>query len=185
MMRKQASWSEEELVAACVRNERQAQEQFYRQFFPAMLAMCMRHTRDKSEAIAIINGGFLRVFQKLHTFQFKGSLEGWVRRLVFNSLSEHFKKNRQHLHFMVYEEQDQPVRQEALSNLYLQDILDLAEKLPNATKQVFFLYAIEGYTHVEIARELNISEGTSKWHLSEARKRLQKLINEQVTNYAG
>lgn len=185
-MPKQPDWSTEEaLVAACVQNDRRAQEQFYRRFFPAMLAMCMRYTQDKSEAVAILNGGFLRVFQKLHTFRFQGSLEGWVRRLVFNSLSEHFKKEQKHLHFLVYEEQDRPISETALDALYLQDILDLAERLPAATKRVFFLYAIEGYTHTEIAATLDISEGTSKWHLAEARKRLQKLIHDQLTNYAG
>jgi RNA polymerase sigma factor (sigma-70 family) len=120
----------------------------------------------------------LRVFTKLHTFSFSGSLEGWIRRLVFHSLSDHYRKQSKPVHFLDVEDRDAPTREIALSNLYLEDILKLVEMLPDATRQVFYLYAIEGYTHAEIAEKVNISEGTSKWHLSAARKRLKQLIRQ-------
>ncbi len=179
--------SERELVAGCVRNERYCQEMLYRQFFPAMLRMCMRYTQDREVALEIINTGFLRVFQKLHTFSFNGSLEGWIRRLVFHSLSDYYKKNNRSLHFLSVEDRDAPISSEALSQLYLEDLMKLVDRLPDATQRVFVLYAIEGFTHEEIGDQLGISSGTSKWHLASARKKLKQWINQQHNrnSYAG
>ena len=178
MPKKQHHIEERELVAGCVRNDRRSQEALYRRFFPTMLRMCQRHTRNRDEALEIINSGFLRVFQKLHTFQFKGSLEGWIRRLVYHSLADYYRKADRNLHFLSVEDRDAPVPSEGLQNLYLEDILKLVDFLPNATRDVFVLYAIDGFNHREIGEKLNISEGTSKWHLSNARKRLKQLMDK-------
>ena len=88
---------------------------------------------------------------------------------------------------MVLEERDKPLQETALSNLYMEDLLKLVERLPPATQNVFNLYAIEGFTHVEIGKKIGISEGTSKWHLATARKKLKKLIeqNQVMDNYEG
>lgn len=186
-MPKPEELSEKELVEGCVRNDRFAQELLYRKYFAAMIRMCMRYTQDRDEAMEIVNMGMLRVFKKLHTFAFKGSLEGWVRRLVFHALSDHFKKKDKPVHFLSIEDRDAPVPESALQNLYLEDILKLVDHLPDATREVFILYAIEGFTHVEIAERSNISVGTSKWHLAMARKQLKQLIHEHYksNNYAG
>ena len=170
------NYSEEELIKGCIENNRKHQEALYRRFFEPMMRMCMRYTKDREVALEIINSGFLKVFVKLHTFQFKGSLEGWIRRIVFHTLSDHFKKKKNSVHFLEIEERDQPLDAEVYEKLYLEDIIQLTEKLPEASRRVFIKYAIEGYTHVEIAKELNISQGTSKWHLSNARDKLKKLI---------
>ncbi|TNE61231.1 MAG: RNA polymerase sigma factor [Bacteroidetes bacterium] len=172
------NYTEEELVEGCVRNDRRAQELFYRTFFPEMLRMCMRYTRDEDTAIDIVNTGFLRVFKKLHTFAFKGSLEGWVRRLIYHSMADHFRSNARYLHFLVLEERDDMVPAQGLAHFYEEDILKEVRKLPPMAQQVFCLYAIEGYTHAEIAQNLNISEGTSKWHLSTARQKLRQQLTD-------
>jgi len=130
----------------------------------------------------IVNNGFLRVFKKLHTFKFKGSLEGWIRRLVYHSISEHFKRNAKYIQHIVLEEKDDSCRENAYQNLFFEDILKMVDRLPPATKDVFKLYAIEGYTHAEIAVNLGISEGTSKWHLSNARTKLKSML-EQNNDY--
>lgn len=166
-------YTEEELVAGCVRNDRRAQEAFFRKFFPEMLRMCMRYTRDEDTAIEIVNNGFLRVFKKLHTFAFKGSLEGWVRRLVYHSMADYFRDNARYLHFLVLEERDEVVPERGHEQFYESDILNVVSTLPPVSQEVFRLYAIEGYNHAEIAANLNISEGTSKWHLSTARQKLR------------
>jgi len=147
----------------------------------------MRYTSDRNIAMEIVNTGFLRVFKKLHTFQFTGSLEGWIRKLVYHSLSDYYKKNSKYLQFLVFEERDRSVEEEALSNIYAEDIMKMVEKLPPATQRVFKLYAIEGFTHVEIAKKNSISVGTSKWHLSVAREKLKELIenNNKYRLYAG
>ena len=178
--------NELEIVEGCVRNERKSQELLYREHFDTMMRMCMRYTNDRDKAMEIVNVGFLKVFQKIHTFQFKGSLEGWIRRLVFHCLSDYYRKNSKYLQFMVFEERDQSSLEKAHSNLYAEDILKMVNTLPPATQEVFRLYAIEGFTHLEISKNVGISVGTSKWHLSNARKILKKLIDQNnLRQYAG
>lgn len=186
-MAKPEQYSEEQLVKGCVDNNRLYQEMLYRRYFPTMMRMCTRYTSDRDVAMEIINAGFLRVFKKLDTFAFKGSLEGWIRRLIFHSLSDYFRNQNQPVYFLDVEERDAPVRESSTNNLYFEDIIKLVDMLPDATREVFYLYAIEGYTHAEIGAQMKISDGTSKWHLSMARKKLKELIPlyYNATNYAG
>lgn len=173
------NYTEQELVAGCAANERRAQEALYRLFFPEMLRMCMRYTRDEDTAIEIVNNGFLRVFKKIHTFAFKGSLEGWVRRLVYHSMADYYRDNARYLHFLVLEERDEAVPERGHESFFEEDILRAVRTLPPTSQEVFRLYAIEGYSHAEIAANLHMSEGTSKWHLSTARQKLRDLLNRQ------
>ncbi|MCB9293844.1 MAG: sigma-70 family RNA polymerase sigma factor [Lewinellaceae bacterium] len=177
-------YSDRELVEGCLKNDRFSQEMLYRKYFPAMMRMVQRYTQDREAAMDILNTGFLRAFKKLDTFAFSGSLEGWIRRLVFHSLSDYFKRHSRQVHFIDLEDRDGPVQEGALDKLYFEDVLKLVDMLPDATREVFYLYAIEGYTHVEIAKRVNISVGTSKWHLSNARKKLKQLIRTYY-NHAG
>ncbi|RMG78547.1 MAG: RNA polymerase sigma factor [Bacteroidetes bacterium] len=177
-MFRRKKYTDEELVEGCVANDRFFQEQLYRKYFASMMSMVMRYTRDREEAMSIVNNGFLRVYKKIHLYGFKGSLEGWIRRLVFHSLSDYFKKANQKIRFLELFEPDASQRNNGLSNLYLEDLMTMVDQLPPATKEVFILYAIEGYTHVEIAQNLGISDGTSKWHLSTARKKLREWITQ-------
>jgi RNA polymerase sigma-70 factor (ECF subfamily) len=180
------NYSEQEIVAGCVRNERFFQELLYKRYFSVMMNFCMRYTNDRDEAMQILNNGFLRVFQKLNTFSFRGSLEGWIRRIVFHAVSDYFKGHSKQLRFLELEDRDDLVHDDANSNLYFEDLLRIVEMLPPATKEVFYLYAIEGMSHGAIAAHLSISEGTSKWHLNAARKQLRVLIEQQhkVTSHA-
>lgn len=173
------NYTEQELVEGCALNERRAQEALYRRFFPEMLRMCRRYTRDEDIAIEIVNNGFLRVFKKIHTFAFKGSLEGWVRRLVYHSMADYFRDNARYLHFLVFEERDEAVPERGHETFYEEDILRAVCALPPVSQEVFRLYAIEGYSHAEIAVNLNMSEGTSKWHLSTARQKLREMLAAQ------
>lgn len=167
-------------------NDRYWQEQLYRRFFPAMMKMCMRRTDDEDEAMTIVNNGFLRVFKKIHLYSFKGSLEGWIRRLVWHSLADFYRERQKYVHFLVFEERDEPVNSSPASQLFAEDILRMVDSLPPASAEVFRLYAIEGYSHAEVAERMGISEGTSKWHLSMARQKLRDLIHQQeLKNYAG
>lgn len=167
------------IIEGCKANDRKCQEELYRTFFNKMLAMCRRYTQDEDQLVSIINDGFLKVFLKIDTFKGSGSFEGWVRRLVFTSLSDFFRKENKYLKFMIFDTPDSVLKSDSEESLYYQDIISLIERLPDKTKEVFHRYAIEGYTHKDIGEELNISEGTSKWHLSEARKKLQILLKER------
>lgn len=176
-------YTDEELVKGCLSNDRKWQERLYRRYFPAMIAMCMRYATDQDEALSIVNNGFLRVFQKIHLYSGHGSLEGWIRKLVWHSLADHYKEQARYLRFLVFEERDRAVRSAADDDLLLQDLMNLIERLPPASKTVFRLFAVEGYSHAEIATELGISEGTSKWHLNAARTRLKAWL-EAIDNHA-
>jgi RNA polymerase sigma factor (sigma-70 family) len=177
------TYTENELVTLCAANDRFAQEALYRCFFPEMLRMCQRYTRDDDTAIEIVNNGFLRVFKKIHTFSFKGSLEGWIRRLVYHSMADYYRENAKYLHFLVLEDHDQSVPENSHDPFYEEDILKAVKMLPPTSQEVFRLYAIEGYSHAEIAQYLHMSEGTSKWHLSTARQKLRELLERQALVY--
>jgi len=140
-----------------------------------MEKMVMRYTQDEDQIIDILNNGFLKVFQKIKTFEGKGSFEGWIRKIVYHSISDYFRRSQKDLKFLIYENEysNEPVQKED-TNLYYQELMSLIEKLPEMQMQVFHLFAIEGYNHKEISEKLNIKHGTCRWYLSEARKQLQK-----------
>lgn len=173
------SYTEAELVTGCVANDRHFQELFYKKYFPPMLSMAYRYTSDENEAIHIVNDGFLRVFKKIHLYKAEGSLEGWVRRVVFHALADYFKEKNKSLHFLVIEEDTQTpiIPPEVVADLDMNDLMRLIDiNLTEMTKKVFLLYALEGYTHNEISEKLSMSIGTSKWHVSNARTILKSII---------
>jgi RNA polymerase sigma-70 factor (ECF subfamily) len=176
--------TETQLIQGCIDNNRQAQELLYRRHFAAMMSMCMHYTSDRDLAMEIVNSGMLRVFQKIQLYEAKGSLEGWIRRIVFHAVSDHFKKEKKYVQFMVFEDPEASEAPEAVSNAYYDDLMKLVYRLPNMTQKVFTLYAIEGFSHIEIGAVLNISDGTSKWHLSNARQKLKAMIYEENQAFA-
>lgn len=178
------NFTEKELVDGCAANDRYAQEALYRQYFPEMLRMVRRYTRDEDTALEVVNNGMLRVFKKIHTFSFKGSLEGWIRRLVYRCMADYYRDNARYLHFLVLEDHDKSVPERAHEPFYEADILKIVDTLPPTSQAVFRLYAIDGYSHAEIATQLNMSEGTSKWHLSTARHRLRNLLQSEFPSFA-
>ncbi len=170
------------IIEGCKMNDRRCQEQLYRSQFPILMSMCLRYTSDREKAAAIINDGMFKVFTKIDQYEHKGSFEGWIRRIVFRCLSDAVRKDSNYLKFMVFEDQEQSSIPLALSHLYEEDIIRMIKKIPNASGEVFTMYAIQGYSHKEIAEAKGISVGTSKWHLSEARRKLQELILETDKN---
>lgn len=166
------------LIEGCKHNDRQSQEKLYRHYFGMMLTMCMRYISDRNKAAEVVNDGFVKVFKSIGQYESRGSFEGWMRRIVYHSLADTIRKDNRYLKFMVFEDHESQTRHRILDKLYEEDLLKLIEELPPASGDIFILYAVEGYSHKEIAELKNISIGTSKWHLSEARKKLQNLIIE-------
>jgi RNA polymerase sigma factor (sigma-70 family) len=177
------TYSEQELVERCAANDRRAQEVLYRMFFEEMMRMCRRYTKDHDTAMEILNNGFMRVFKKIHTYGFRGSLEGWVRRLVYHSMADYYRENAKYLHFLTLEDFEQGVPERGHEIFYEEDILRAVGTLPPVSQEVFRLYAIEGYSHAEIAAALHITDGTSKWHLSTARQKLRELLQHHYKEY--
>ncbi len=173
------------MISGCIDNDRQAQEVLYRKYFGSMMAMLIKHTRDKDLSMEILHDGMLRVFQKIDQFEQKGSLEGWIRRIVYHALCNHYKSNSNYIKYLILEDYDAPIQPAAEDQTKVDNLLEMINSLPAATAKVFKLYAIDGYRHREIADILNISTGTSKWHLSEARKKLKEMImqSENYTSY--
>jgi RNA polymerase sigma-70 factor (ECF subfamily) len=179
--------TDQELVAACLRNDRTGQAAFYRRYAPVALGVCRRYAHNREEAMELLNSGMLKVFQKLDSFRWEGSLEGWVKRLVFRTVADYFRLKRQPRTLEIAD-WDQPVAAGITHQLYAEDICRIIETLPGVSKEVFWLHAIEGYSHAEIGQQLNLSEGSSRWHLNKARNILKELLeSNQLKNnrYAG
>lgn len=170
----------DEIIRKCLDGNRGAQTSLYNLFSSKMYGVCLRYSRDSSEAEDILQEGFVRVFTKLEQYEFKGSFEGWVRRIMVNTALEKIRKNDRL--FTVEELRQYESREsaeETLSTIAAADLLQLIQELPPRYRMVFNMFAIEGYSHTEIGEMMNISEGTSKSNLSRARVILQKRVNER------
>lgn len=169
------------MIAGCKKGDRKAQEQLYRSYYKAMMGLCLRYTKNESDAVDILNGAFLKVFTHIQRYDpAQGSAYTWIRTIVVHSCLDFVKlKSRSVPHKELDQALEVHLDADALSKLEVAVLLHLIRQLPPATQAVFNLYVMEGYNHAEIGRLLTISEGTSKWHLSEARKRLQQMIRSQ------
>lgn len=182
-MKLDASANLAEWIPACRRNDRQAQEKLYRHYFDAMVRLVRRYTQDEDTIISIVNDGFLRVFQKMDKYDFTGSFEGWVRTIVFHALSDHFKQKRNQFKVVPLLEKSETSKNSALQDLYYEDLIVALKRVPDMSRRVFEMYAIQGYKHLEIADALSISEGTSKWHVSNARKVIKDFLKRRNKVY--
>lgn len=169
-----------ELIQLCAKNNRKAQEQLYKQYFDAMFSIGLRYTSDQDKIIEWVNNGFLKVFQKIHTVRNEESLPGWIRSVVYRSILDGIRSEKKYWQAMVFDEEYRmhlPIKQTQSIDFEL--IKKQIQELPNSTQKVFELFVLEGYSHNEIALEMNISEGTSKWHVSNARKLLKQILNDK------
>ncbi len=172
--------TEAELIQGCIRNDRKCQEALYKRYFHTMMAMCMKYTRDEDKAMLIMNDGFLKVFQKISTFRHEGSFEGWIRRLIYHTLADFYKKEKSYIRFIQIEEAGKQATEATQSDkLEFEELILLLDRIPYRSAEVFKLYAIEGFSHLEIGEKMQISEGTSKWHLSNAREKLRAILTNE------
>jgi len=169
-----------DIVSGCIKGDRKAQERLYKNYYRAMMTICLRYTKNDEDAVEVLNNGFLKVFRTIQRYDsVQASLYTWIRTIVINSCIDFIKqKHKLGKVSELSEEVEVHVDPEVISKLKTADLLQEVRRLAPATQAVFNLYGVEGYSHKEIAQLLNISEGTSKWHLSEARKNLQQLIRE-------
>jgi RNA polymerase sigma factor (sigma-70 family) len=170
----------EDCIRKCSSGDRKAQTALYNHFAPKMFGVCLRYSRDIIEAEDNLQEGFVRVFTKIGQYAYRGSFEGWIRRIMVTTSLEKFRKNS-HLYpvedMVIYE--GNSFAEDTISGISAEDLLKIVQKLPPRYKMVFNLYAIEGYSHQEIGKLMNISEGTSKSNLSRARVILQKKVIEE------
>lgn len=173
---------ENEIIRLAVQNNRHAQHQTYAKFSPKMLSVCRQYIKDIHQAEDVMITAFMKVFANLKNFEFKGSFEGWIRRIMVNECIS-FLRVQKKVKFTEDETYFEERFNDIESKFSVEDIQFLIDNLPDGYKMVFNLYAIEGYKHQEIAQMLGITEGTSKSQLSHARKMLQANI-KKLKNYS-
>lgn len=170
--------SELELVAGCQRGEARYQRALYDRYHRLMFGVCLRYTDNRDDAQDIMQEGFIKVFRHIHSFQGKGSFEGWVRRIMVHTSIEHYRRNSRYFMVDINEASEVRLDEEALHLMSRDELLEMIQHLPPGYRTVFNLYAIEGYAHQEIADMLSISVGTSKSQLSRARRYLQQQLEK-------
>lgn len=142
-----------------------------------MMDTIRRYTGDRDTALQILNNGFLKAFKRIDQYAYQGSFEGWLRKIITNSVAEHFRSNRHHPQVVITPELPEHLaKYDGHQPLEYKDLLALLQRLPPATRMVINLFIIEGYTHKEIAAMTGISTGTSKWHVAEGKKLLQQML---------
>lgn len=178
-----------ELISGCIKNDRRSQEELFKLFYGKMLGVCMRYARDRDTAEEMLQEGFIKIFDKLEAFDYKGSFEGWMRRIIANTAIDNIRKTKKSPMLTDNDDDfklggsDAMVEREELEfvELKAEIALEAISELSPAYRAVFNLYVMEEYTHKEIAEILGISEGTSKSNLSKAKLNLQKTLKEKFT----
>lgn len=167
------------IISECIAGSAKAQAKLYHQFAPKMFGVCLRYAKDASEAEDNLQDGFIKVFGNLKSFRHDGSLEGWIRRIIVNVSIEKLRK--QHLLHPVEDVtkfDSINFSDDVLAKIAADDLLKIIQELPPRYRLVFNLFAIEGLSHQEIAKEMGIQEGTSKSNLTRAREILKRKVED-------
>ncbi len=167
------------IINGCLKGSRRDQELLYRRYSPRLYAVCLQYSDNDEEARDVLQEGFIKIFTNLSNFKHEGSFEGWMRRIIVNTALERYR-SRNRL-YMVEDIDRIPEPfvdpgNEDYSGLEATDLMDIIRMLPPKYRMVFNLFALEGYSHKEISKMINISEGTSKSNLARARIILQRRV---------
>lgn len=175
-----------DIIRGCLQNKTAMQKMLYDKYAAKMYGIALRYARTQDDAKDILQDGFVKVFQNLHKFKGTGAFEGWLRRIFVNTAIEHYRRKNNTFEIQPSHE-EQLIHEEgsALEKLAANEILLLVKELPNGYRTVFNLFAIEGYSHKEIAEMMNISEGTSKSQYARAKALLQEKIKNHEKNKHG
>jgi len=173
------------LIGGCLKNDRKAQEHLYKRYYQAMMTFCARYSKDRNDALEVLNDTFLKIFKRIGQYDpAKASLYTWMRKIAINTTIDFLRKQQvvHDMDVMLLEEEDPGIENAAIQKMSGEELLKMIRQLPVATRLVFNLYTIDGFNHREIAAMMEISEGTSRWHLSEARRQLKIIIHLMETN---
>lgn len=170
--------NEAELIEGCISGNPRAQKQLYDKFSGKMMGVCLRYCANSDEAEDVLQEGFVKVFTKIAEFKSDGSFEGWIRRIMVNTALDMIRKNKKHAFNASIDEVNNHLTdgETALNQLAAEDLLNLLSKLPTGYRVVFNMFAIEGFSHKEIAEHLGVTESTSKSQYSRARAFLKESI---------
>jgi len=169
---------EKQLIEGCIRGDKTARKKLYELHAPAMMSVCLRYVRCRETARDVLQDGFVKLFTKIHTYAGTGAFNGWVRRIFVTTALEHLRKNRKFEHHVEISGNMKATDDISVIEQFSADeLLECVANLPEIYRTVFNLHAIEGYTHVEIAEELQISDSTVRARYARARELLQKVVN--------
>jgi len=171
---------EKDFIEKCKIGDKRALEHLYNYFAPKMKGICLRYAHSVFEAEDIFQEAFIKILNNLHSFTYKGSFEGWVKKIVVNTAIDHFKKNYPLRNIVSPEEAEEEESEAAdvASQLSATELLEIIKKIPTGYRVVFNLYAVEGYSHSEIAEMLNISESSSRSQLCKARNYIINILKQ-------
>lgn len=172
---------QQKLIEACIKGERKAEYDLYKVTYGYLMSICVRYTRNPDRAKEVLNIGFLKILTNLSKYDTNIPFKPWIRKIMINTLINEYKKEKVHTgnleYIEGYHESDEYTELNyAITKINVEQIYAFIAKLPPASQQVFNLYYIDGYKHKEISELLNISEGTSKWHLNSAREKLKEML---------
>lgn len=175
--------SDVELINGCRKNKLNSQEALYKKYYAFGMSVCLRYTRNRDDAAEVLNDSFMKVFKNIQQYDTDRPFKTWFRRILINTSIDFHRAHKKHQiteHAEIFDDsiQTQP---EAEMNLNAEDILKLFDQLPDMHRIIFNLYEVEGYSHDEIAGLLDIAPGTSRSHLSRAKKNIAYLYNEQIS----
>jgi RNA polymerase sigma-70 factor (ECF subfamily) len=172
------------LIEACKKNDRRAQEKLYEWCFVKLMPMCARYHKNSEDARNILNIGFVKICKNLDKIG-EAPFEAWVKRIIKNTKIDEFRKTKNYTELIDIKETDREleikstkVENSVWSKFETDILMGMLKKLPDVSRKVFNLYVIDGYTHKEIGSMLEMSDGTSKWHLSNARKLLRDMVTK-------
>lgn len=178
------AYSEEEIIAGCRQKNRAFQEHLYKMYYSMFLKVCARYAKSMEDAEQLLNDGFLKVFTQIDKFNNTGSFGGWMQRIMINTCLDYLRSTAlkeemiMHVKSIPAEESNIAVSNEGMEQIEFRELVNMIQSLPAMTRTVFNLFVFDGYNHKEIAVQLDISEGTSHWHVHQARSMLQKKINK-------
>lgn len=164
-----------DLIANCKKGNRQAQEQLYRDYSRILFGVCLKYSRNKTEAEDSLHDSFMTIYKKIDQFKHQGSFEGWMKRITINTVLQKYRKEES-LPLVSENIPEEREEETGYLDLDLQTLLGYIQELPNKYRLTFNLYVLDGYTHKEISELLGTSEGTSKSNLARARGILREKI---------
>lgn len=176
------AYSEQEIIAGCRKKDRALQELLYKTYYSMFLKVCARYAKNMQDAEQLLNDGFLKIFTQIDFFKGTGSFAGWMQRIMVNTCLDFlrgtaFKEDMiMHVKAIPAEESNIAVTNDAIESMEFKELVNVIQTLPAMTRTVFNLFVFDGFNHKEISEQLDISEGTSHWHVHQARNMLQKKI---------
>ncbi|MDX2362254.1 MAG: RNA polymerase sigma factor [Crocinitomicaceae bacterium] len=174
---------DKKLIEDVKKGDRKSQTRLYHLCFNVLMSSAYRYHKNEEDAAAVVNAAFLKILTKMDTYNDKVPFKAWIKRIIVNEIIDEFRKNKRRNEFFTtaedyhkegssHSETDYKIEAEYLDHLLKQ--------LPNGTRIVFNLFAIDGFSHKEIAEQLGITVETTKWHMKEARKRLKGMLNQKL-----